>query len=306
MASPLGHVAIRTGTSPPETFSRSGTNGDWQTFGIPFNPPFPPAAAGKIRVLATACRPAGGGPAARALPATPVAGEISPVGCAIWARNSDIVGGEAGFNWIAVAEVADAAPTAMTAVMGLISPSLFATAAQVGDWSSYTVPIPANRADSAPPAVVASGSNANVRVHACAAIAVADNQATSATEVSFRARNSDVGPGLASFHYVGFVPSDPAPELVVDTGRVAPLHFAVGARPGDWQAATVNFNDYFLAPPIVVITADNYDALLPADSVAAVPMANDVTPYGFTLAARNSDIRSGWVAFSWMAIGHGA
>ena len=133
-----------------------------------------------------------------------------------------------------------------------------------------------------------------------------DNQGTSASEVSFRARNSDVGPGLSSFYYVGFGPGGSTPDLVVDTGRVAPLHFGVGAYRGDWQATTVNFEDYYVAPPVVIVTPDNYDGLLPWDSVAAVPMANDVTPYGFTLAARNADIRSGWVAFSWMAVGHRA
>jgi hypothetical protein len=37
--------------------------------------------------------------------------------------------------------------------------------------------------------------------------------------------------------------------------------------------------------------------------VAAVPLANDVTPNRVTLAARNSDVSAGWAAFSWLAIG---
>jgi len=305
MASALTEVSIRTGTTATKYFSQSGMLGDWQTLHIPFFPFFPATAAGKIRVFATASRQnvlANNG----AAPAQPVVGEISPLGFTIWARNGDIVGGQACFNWIAVSEVPDTTPSELGAVFGLLSPQYFATASKQGDWNTYSAPIPVSRqVATATPVIVASGSNANVRVHASASVPVVGVAA--ADRVSITARNSDPGPGLASFYYLGFLPGLNAPaNLMVDTGRVTPLHFSVGSFKGDWQSWTINFADHFISPPVVILTADNYDGSLLSYSVAAVPMANDVTSFGFTLAARNADVAAGWVSFSWLAIGHRA
>ena len=140
-------------------------------------------------------------------------------------------------------------------------------------------------------------------MHASAAVPVIG--VTAVDQVTLSARNSDVGPGLAGFNYFAFLPGVAAPpNLIVDTGRVFPLRFAKGAQRGDWQTWMVNFADHFISPPTVILTADNYDGNIRSYAVAAVGMANDVTPNGFTLAARNSDVSAGWVAFSWLAIGY--
>lgn len=302
MASPLSAVSIRTGTCTSQSFSQSGVTGDWRTFNIPFSPFFTPGAAGFIRVFATASRQ---GSTERAAPAVPIVGQISPKGFTIWARNSDIVGGSAGFNWIAVAEFPDMPATNASAVFGLLSAQYFSTAASPGDWSNYSAPIPASKRPTDPPVVVASASNANVRVHASAAVPVMG--ASAVDRISVSARSSDVGPGLTSISYLAFLPGvAPPASLLVDTGRVLPLRFARGAARGDWQTWNVNFAEHFIAPPTVILTADNYDGNIKSYAVAAVPMANDVTPNGFTLAARNSDVSAGWVSFSWLAIGYTA
>lgn len=304
MASPLSKISVRSGVCAPQFFSQSGVSGDWRSFHIPFNPYFPPIAAGNIRVFAAAASQ-GLGSSTRGAPAVPVVGEISPKGFTIWARNSDISGGPAAFNWIAVAEVPDTAATASGAVFGLMSPQYFATSARPGDWSNYSAPIPASRKPAAAPVAVASASNTNVRVHAAAAVPVMS--ASTVDRIGLSARNSDVGAGLTSFFYLAFLSDVTAPaNLIVDTGRVFPLRFARAAQRGDWQTWTVNFAEHFIAPPTVIVTADNYDGNIKSYAVAAVPLANDVTPFGFTLAARNSDPSAGWVACSWLAIGYTA
>jgi hypothetical protein len=284
------------------SFSQSSRSGDWQRIGVSFQPQFPAPASGLIRVFATATC-AGLSPGERGAPAVPVVGEISPRGFTIWARNSDIVPGRAAFNWIAVAEMAEPPLADNAALFGLLSPQYFMTSAQTGDWSTYGAPIPVPLQLPSSPVVVASASNANVRVHATAAVPVVDSPTLD--RVSLQARNSDVGAGLASVGYVAMLPGEAAPDtLAIDSGRVAPLRFAPGARRGDWQTWGVTFAAHFVGPPVVIATADNYDGNLRSYAVAAVGMADDVTPYGFTLAARNSDVSGGFVAFSWLAIGY--
>ncbi len=302
MASPLNLMTVRSGTTAPRHFSQSGVTGDWQTIDVAFAPYFTPAANGKIRVFVSATSQ-GLSTTDRGAPAVPVVGEISPKGFAIWARNSDIAGGNVAFNWIAVAEVPDAPLTNASAVFGLLSQQYFSTAAKPGDWSNYSAPIPDSKRPTNPPVVVATASNANVRVHASAAVPIVGTAAVD--RISVAARNSDVGAGLASFNYLAFLPGMAAPpKLMLDSGRVAPLRFAAGAQRGDWQTWLVNFAEHFISPPTVLLSADNYDGNIRSFAVAAVPMANDVTANGFTLAARNADVSAGWVAFSWLAIGY--
>ena len=114
--------------------------------------------------------------------------------------------------------------------------------------------------------------------------------------------------GLGWRVFITSVPARPQRTSKLDGGYGShpPLHFSVGSFKGDWQSWTINFADHFISPPVVILTADNYDGSLLSYSVAAVPMANDVTSFGFTLAARNADVAAGWVSFSWLAIGHRA
>lgn len=301
MATTFSKISLRSGQCTAKTFSQSGCFGDWQRFNVAFYPAMPTAAVGKIRVLATASdTDANTFPLA---PVTPVVGEISPGGFTAWVRNSDIVSKRAGLNWIAIAEVPENNLVAMSAVSGLVLPQPFASAAHAGDWNICNVPFPLSRQFTAAPVVVATPANANVRVHAAAVIPIAC--ASTIVQFSLAVRNSDCGPGFTSLNYLAIGPGQGMPaNIMIDTGRVAPRCFARGGSNGDWQMWQISFADHFLVPPTVLITADNFDGKIPTFAVAAVPVANDVTPYGFTLAARNSDISSGWVAFSWVAIGY--
>lgn len=302
MASLFRDVEVRAGACSAKEYEHSGRAGDWQTFNVAFVPPFPDIAAGKIRVFAS---PNDLNVQVRTsiAPASPVVGEISSRGFTAWARNSDIARGQSGLSWVAIAECSERENGQQSAVFGVMGPQYFTSAATRGDWRVANVEVPKSRGDQPPVSVVATPGNANVRVHASASIPIIC--AAKDAMFALAARNSDCGPGLASFNYLAFGSFTALkPNTLVDTGRVSPKYFRVGSQRGDWQAWAVSFSTHFLVPPVVIVTADNFDGKINSYAVAAVPLANDITPYGFTLASRNSDVVAGWVAFSWLAIGY--
>ncbi len=63
----------------------------------------------------------------------------------------------------------------------------------------------------------------------------------------------------------------------------------------------IYFTDPFLAPPVVLLT-DN-DPRSEGRNPAVVGIAQNVTPFGFRVAARNSDYIGGRTGFYWVAIG---
>jgi hypothetical protein len=74
-----------------------------------------------------------------------------------------------------------------------------------------------------------------------------------------------------------------------------PYPIARGGESGDWQTHDVYFDRPFLTPPLVLATARGRTPL--------VCVARKVTPFGFTLSARNTDTVSGHALFNWVAIG---
>ena len=82
--------------------------------------------------------------------------------------------------------------------------------------------------------------------------------------------------------------------LCVDSGRVPAKDFAPDDVPGDWQEWEVYFNEPFLTPPIVLLTANDLAESGQVYGYApAVGIARNVTPTGFLLAARNSQPAAG-------------
>jgi hypothetical protein len=123
------------------------------------------------------------------------------------------------------------------------------------------------------------------------------------------ARNSDTAAGLCGFNWAAFQ-QFPAPltanqampaDLWVDTGR-APQGFEF--VPGGWASAEIQFSAPFNTVPVVLITP-RVEAFAPGgSSCAPVPIAQNVTPFGFTLAARNSDtnVNASSANFDWVAL----
>jgi hypothetical protein len=127
------------------------------------------------------------------------------------------------------------------------------------------------------------------------------------------ARNSDCAFGVCNFNWVAL--SQPSAltgigdsaNVWVDTGVVSAKFFSQDCLAGDTQSWAVDFSAPFLTSPIVLLTANDIGLITqpsPGDhNCAAVGIARDITPYGFTLTARNSDCSSGKAGFYWVAIG---
>jgi hypothetical protein len=148
------------------------------------------------------------------------------------------------------------------------------------------------------------GSGGELHFHIAGAVGVIHG--ASPTEFQLVARNPDVHAGGCSFYYCAIVGGAGRPQnVVIDTGEVKPKDFARGGQPNDWQQWEVYFRGPFLTPPVVLLTATDRGLPRGNGPVAAVGIAQNVTTQGFTLAARNSDVRHGSAAFNWVAVGNG-
>ena len=298
----LNEAAIRCGTLPYASFAASGVHGDWQTFHAPFDPWFPAGAAGKVRVIVSASDTDVDVSDHQAVPVTLV-GEVSIEGFTAWVRNSDISPGQSGLSWIAVAEVADAPPTARKVRPGVVQPQHFQLSGVKGDWRRWAVGFGSRPGFTTPPAVVVTATNTNVRVHASAAVGVACG--TTLQGFNLAGRSADITPGACNFNYLAVSPEiDANPrDLQVDSGQLSARLFAVAGDIGDWQVWAVQFAEPFLNPPVVLATANNCAGTLPSYSRAASPVIFDTSTDGFTLAARNTDLCAGPAGFAWVAAG---
>jgi hypothetical protein len=182
----------------------------------------------------------------------------------------------------------------------------------------------ANTADE--PLVFATANNAGwvsqgePQHNAAAVPVVGTTEAADITAEGFQliARNSDTAAGSCGFNWVALkqLPVDSAvapPDLLIDTGTPldnngdpVAFSFAQTGHNGDWVSAEIQFSGPFNIPPVVLITprvpADDF--LTQGYSCAPVAIAQNVTRFGFTLAARNSDTNQNvqvasfdWVAF---------
>lgn len=129
------------------------------------------------------------------------------------------------------------------------------------------------------------------------------------------ARNSDTAAGSCGFNWVALkqrlnddlASGQPQPvNLMVDTGQLPLLgfQFAPAGQEGDWASAEIQFSAPFNTIPVVLITPRVRPILLGA-SCAPVAIAQNVTRFGFTLAARNSDSNPNVASanFDWVAFG---
>lgn len=76
-----------------------------------------------------------------------------------------------------------------------------------------------------------------------------------------------------------------------------------GGVPGDWVYLDVYFDRPFLTPPIVLATARDTDPITRQVRNPIIPIAQNVTTHGFTMAMRNTDSVDATAEFYWVAIG---
>jgi hypothetical protein len=104
--------------------------------------------------------------------------------------------------------------------------------------------------------------------------------------------------------------------LMVDTGEIfAPggseINFIQAGTEGDWFSGEVQFSAPFGIEPVVFITPHFPQPYFgppsgnPRSSCAPVGMVQNVTRFGFTLAAHNTDTNNvgGNASFYWVAFG---
>jgi hypothetical protein len=137
------------------------------------------------------------------------------------------------------------------------------------------------------------------------------------------ARTSDTAAGSCGFNWVAlkqvmqkapppspgqpWLPADP----LVDMGQLpdalgAGFNFSPTGITGDWASAEIQFSAPFNTVPVVLITPRvTFGMGAPGATCAPVPIAQNVTRFGFTLTARNSDTNPNVnnANFDWVAFG---
>lgn|SRR5262249_6237077 len=250
-----------------------------------------------------------------------IAQNVSVTGFDLRARNSDCAAGSAGFNWMAIQERRGEEHEVPSLRMRVLQPEhlddaeFFRRSCESGD--THYSGVRFWRPMLSEPTVLLTPTNLNIIKSAvvrgvhdigvynpAAIVGIVQGQSTQG--FNLKARNSDCAIGECAFFYVALsstpgVPGDSG-DLVVDTGEVSARYFAPDCVKGDIQYVGIDFHRPFLTPPVVLVTANDLGVTHPHNA-AVVCMANNVTLYGFTIKARNSDCADGQAGFYWVAIG---
>jgi hypothetical protein len=308
MSVPIGEVIFQIGTVEQRRFSKDCETGDTEIFNIRFPTPFPTQMG--IRVIVTANNsnvPRGAHNAA----VVGIVQNVTTDGFVLRARNSDCAdaGGFAGMNWMAVLETPGTQQKSVNLRMGILQPQPFSSDCYSGDTRDFGASF-SSSLDS-PPIALVTANNLNVQGHNAAAVGTVLDP--SASGFTLKARNSDCAAGGCAFYYVALSQGAAGRgDLIADTGEVYEQSFLNDCNSGDTRNWDVYFNQPFLTPPVVLVAAyhSKLDDVHPA---AAVGMARNVTPHGFTLVGRNSDcfgptglagpVIASAAGFYWVAIG---
>lgn len=318
MLTPWQETLIQFGSTEVATFNSACQPGDWNTWKIGFTPPFPK----KPCVIVTA-HDRNTDPDSTKCPVVGVARNVDENGFTLAARNPQPSGGEAALYWLALIDTPDERqPRNEILRMGTMDPKHLGTS----DWVSWSVRLSQPKLPEIP-AVFLTASNLFAEAgsfvdkvgqfsftmptnHNAAAAGIVREQ----TKWGFHlaAYNTDCAEGYSNFRYLALAkvppgitgaPPGDSSDVWVDSGYVAPASFAPECQEGDWKSWYVWFDQAFLTPPIVLVTAMNVTVQPQAGNPAVVGIAQYVTPNGFRLAARNSDCAGGLTGFYWVAIG---
>lgn len=303
MSTQINQTDFQFGTVTARHFSEHCVPGDWETCPIIFPKPFDEKTP---RVIVTANNENVDKGAHNAA-VVGIAQKVTPTGFVLAARNSDCARGFAGFNWTAVLETpGEQKEKPVNLRMGVLQPKKFQSDCTAGDWNSWGVNFSTKLEKCV---ALLTASNLNVKpwhqddtlwYHNPAVVGIV--QDLTPTGFTLAARNSDCAEGYCTFYYVALSQINAGKaDLWVDTGEEIAQHFGPDCKSGDWKGWTISFSEPFLTPPVVLVTAN--DLKVQGHNAAVVGIAQDVTPNGFTLSARNSDCASGQAGFYWVAIG---
>jgi hypothetical protein len=309
MTIPMSHLLFLAGTTPTaQRFAQSCVVGDTQSWPINFRFQLP----GNVSVIVTPNnRKVGDGLHNAAV--VGIAQKVSPDSFLLTARNSDCAAGAASFDWIAFSDVALKEAQrelpfvrARTLQGQHFKPSCIPGDTQVQPVTFWSpLPDPDEFIFLTASAPWPAPSTLNVGAHNAAAVGIVQN--SNAAGFNLSARNSDCAEGDCAFNSFAITtlpkqPNGDAGNLQVDVGQINAIHFSQSCGAGDTQSVFIDFHQPFLTSPIVLLTANDLGVAAGGHNAAVVGVAADVTPYGFTLLARNSDCASGEAGFYWAAI----
>jgi hypothetical protein len=233
--------------------------------------------------------------------------DLSPSGFTIKARNSGCAAGNASVNWLAIAETGKSEVPLSHLAIG--QPRSFAADCTTGDTQAWSVTFPPMAPPPFPsnPFVFLTANQIGYvgdPVHNAAGVGIVGDLGPMAFQLT--ARNSDCASGDCGFNSVAMLQSLPplgGLDLLVDTGLVDKFTFTQRCTPGDTIAVEIFFSRPFDTPPVVLATAVGSGFCMP------VCIVRNVTRFGFTLAARNSDCQVSALPmesrFNWVAFGCG-
>jgi hypothetical protein len=323
MLTPFQQTMIEFGSTETAYFNSACHPGDWHEWQISFTPPFPR----EPRVIITA-RDQNPDSDAIKCPVVAVARNVETTGFTLAARNADVNAGEAALYWLALLETDDLQPRSEMLRMGTMDPRHF----MAGERKSWSVKFSQPNLPVIP-AVFLTASNLFVGLGSIHTVEswyipfegevsygnftpVGPNAAVvgsvrQQTGWSFQLAgfNTDCGWGYCNFQYlalarlIGGTNPEGVSDAFVDSGVVGPQGFSPSCQKGDWKSWYVWFDQAFLTPPTVLVTANNHHVVPPTDNPAVVGMARYVTPNGFRLFGRNSDCAAGMTGFDWVAVG---
>ncbi len=327
----LKNTTVRFGITDPADFSPAGSSGDWRridvAFPSPFGPPkpgFPKGVPQEISVVVTALD-------MRVAPVA-VVKNVTNTGFVLWARNAMNKAGSARFAWLAVLGVPDQARReAVDVRLGVLQTKEivpFKAVEWPGVWFSDPL-VGTGRVVLLTPHNFTGPARWGLQWHNAAAVASVspmngpnpilpdDGFAVAAIGVE--------SVGRCGYYYAAFINSREREELAaadlwIDHGSdkgvedgfryntvswpTAPnRRMEPGAQDGDWRHLDVYFDRPFLTPPIVLATARDSNGDPKIHQNPLVTIAQNVSPNGFTLSARNTDTVDAIAEFFWVAIG---
>ena len=300
----FGDTGPASGATPAgaQHFSTTCVAGDTKNWHVPLSG-FPANANIVVILTASSRFTESGSPLAHVVAAVE---RLTPSGFDIIARNSGCAAGSASLNWLAVAETGKSAVPLSHVAIG--QPQSFTADCTPGDTHGWPVPFPPTPPFPSNPFVFLTANQIGYvgdPGHNAAVVGVVGDLGPMGFQLT--ARNSDSASGDCGFNSVALLPSLPGTlggsDLLVDTGLTGPFPFKQRGTPGDTITAEIFFARPFDAPPVVLVTAVRAGLCMPAC------IARNVTRFGFTLAARNSDCQVSNLPvesrFDWVAFGCG-
>jgi hypothetical protein len=298
MSVPINQAIIMMGAVRANIFSRDCFSGQWVDFRVNFPERF---TSDLPRVIIT---PNNLGAQENYNPA--VVGMVHDVSSSefyISAKNSDMVDGFAGFNWMAVRETPKKRYHSPIGLMeGTLRPKHFQPDGVEGDWQSWNVEFgsPLERT----PVLLVSPCSQSVAQSLAAAVGIIRDASNKGFTLA--ARSSDCVFGSCNFSYLAAYDIGDCSFSRLDSGWLTAKKFESDCAPGDWQHWKVSFHEPFDDAPLVFLTASG--SPINAETahfpqVPAVGIAQNVTAEGFTLAAKNPECSDGYAGFYWVALG---